>query len=234
MRKKLIGYIFLVSFVFANTADAQFMDLKKLNPLGGGDEQESAIDIDTAQANLIAALSDALSDVLAAQAMIAEAQGKDEQAATLRNTSAALTGGSGSSDDIQGAVTLATETLAENDAVVEEQGELNDEEKSLYQKALVPYIKAVAKTAALSEPIADFMEQAQNSIKSIRNPMEIRKLKGTLETGLFVGKNVPKLIVSLGKSSVGLLTFARKNDLDTSEAKAANKMGDGDEFDMGS
>jgi len=54
--------------------------------------------------------------------------------------------------------------------------------------------------------------------KSIKNPMQIRKLRGTLETGLFVGKNVPKLIVTLGKSSKDLLTFAKANEMDTSGA----------------
>tara|TARA_B100000700_G_C14835271_1_gene756523 strand:+ start:219 stop:926 length:708 start_codon:yes stop_codon:yes gene_type:complete len=235
MEKKLIGYLFLLSFVFVNTADAQFKDLKKLNPLGGGDKQESqesAVDIDTAQANLIAAVSDALVDVLTAQAMIAEAQGNGELAATLKNTSSAITGGDGSSEDIQGAVTLSEEAREVMDSVVEEKGELDDDAKALYAKALVPYVKAVAKTAKLSEPISDFMNSAQNSLKSIRNPMEIRKLKSTLDTGLFVGKNVPKLIVSLGKSSVGLITFAKKNGLDTSEVKAAREMGDGDDLEM--
>ena len=43
-------------------------------------------------------------------------------------------------------------------------------------------------------------------------------LKKTLDTGLFVGKNVPKLIVTLGKSSKDLLTFAKANEMDTSGA----------------
>ena len=92
------------------------------------------------------------------------------------------------------------------------------EAKKLYAKALVPYIKSVAKTSKLSGPIKDFMNEAQNSLKSIKNPMQIRKLKGTLDTGLFVGKNVPKLIVTLGKSSKDLLTFAKANEMDTSGA----------------
>ena len=55
----------------------------------------------------------------------------------------------------------------------------------------MPYIKSVAKTSKLSGPIKDFMGEAQNSLKSVKNPMKLRKLKGTLDTGLFVGKNVP-------------------------------------------
>ena len=85
-------------------------------------------------------------------------------------------------------------------------------------KALVPYIKAVAKTSKLSGPIKDFTKEAQNSIRNIKNPMQIRKLKKTLDTGLFVGKNAPALIGNLAKSSKDLLTFAKKNDLDTSGA----------------
>ena len=40
--------------------------------------------------------------------------------------------------------------------------------------------------------------------------MEIRKLKKSLDTGLFVGKNVPKLIGSLGKSSKDLILLLKK------------------------
>ena len=45
---------------------------------------------------------------------------------------------------------------------------MDSESKKLYAKALLPYVKSVAKTAKLSEPISDFMDQAQNSIKSIK------------------------------------------------------------------
>ena len=90
--------------------------------------------------------------------------------------------------------------------------------KALYGKALLPYIKAVAKTAKLKDPISNFMKDAQSTLKTTRNPMKLIKLKKTLDTGLFVGKNVPKLIVSLATSAKDLMSFAKKNDLDTSEA----------------
>ena len=44
-------------------------------------------------------------------------------------------------------------------------------------------------------------------------PLEIGKLKKTLDVGLFVGSNVPKLITSLVTSSKDLLTFAKANDM---------------------
>ena len=174
--------------------------------------------VDEAQAQLILALSSALGDVLAAQALIEEAKGNKDLAAKLNNSSAQMLGGDASNEDIQGAVLLTRDTSKAQQETFEESEEMADEAKSLYAMALVPYLSSVAKTAALAEPIANFMSASQNQLKSIRNPMEIRKLKGTLETGLFIGKNVPRLIVNLGKSSVGLLTFARKNGLDTSAA----------------
>ena len=110
MGKKLIGYMFLLSFVFVNTAEAQFKDLKKLNPLGGGDEQESPVDVEGAQAKLLDDLADALSDVYAAQAIIAEAQGNKELAAAYSNTSKDLSGGGVDEETLKGAVLDVAET----------------------------------------------------------------------------------------------------------------------------
>ena len=218
----------LIMFSFSNiTESAQFKD--KLggfkNPLAaltGGDKEETdaapPLSVDAAQAQLISALQSALGDVLAAQAMIEEAKGNKDLAAALNNSSEQMLGGDASNDDIKGAITLTSDTTKAQKEVFDASEEMGDEAKSLYAKALVPYLSSVAKTSALTGPISDFMNASQNQLKSIRNPMQIRKLKGTLETGLFIGKTVPKLIVNLGKSSIGLLTFARKNGLDTSKA----------------
>ena len=99
-----------------------------------------------------------------------------------------MLGGDASNEDIQGAVLLTRDTSKAQQETFEESEEMADEAKSLYAMALVPYLSSVAKTAALAEPIANFMNASQNQLKSIRNPMEIRKLKGTLETGLFIEK----------------------------------------------
>jgi hypothetical protein len=60
--------------------------------------------------------------------------------------------------------------------------------KALYGKALLPYIKAVAKTAKLKDPISNFMKDAQSTLKTTRNPMKLTKLKKTLDTGSFCWK----------------------------------------------
>ena len=210
----LLSILIIVGFSFSNISEAQFKN--PLGALGGGDSDSSGGDISAIQDKLLSDLTDALGDVLAAQAIIAEAQGNKEQAAALSNASDKMKGGEASNEDIQGGLTLSSDTVAAQQEIINQGDTMSAESKALYAKALLPYVKSVAKTAKLSGPIKDFTKEAQNSLKSIKNPMQIRKLKKTLDVGLFVGKNAPKLIVNLGKSSKDLITFAKKNDLDTS------------------
>tara|TARA_B100000768_G_scaffold56628_1_gene55094 strand:- start:316 stop:1011 length:696 start_codon:yes stop_codon:yes gene_type:complete len=223
MNRTILALTILIRFSFSNISEAQSFGKFK-NPFDAitGEKEETdeapTLSVDQAQAELILALQSALGDVLAAQALIEEAKGNKDVAAKLNNVSQEMLGGDATTDDIKGAVTLTSDMTKAHGETFEESKEMTDDAKSLYAKALVPYLSSVAKTKALAGAISNFMQASQNELKSIRNPMQIRKLKGTLETGLFIGKTVPKLIVNLVKSSVGLLSFARKNGLDTSKA----------------
>mgnify|MGYP001172315369 CR=1 FL=1 len=216
--------LFAMMLVFSTATFAQFKIPK--NPMGAmmGEEeeeqQEPAGDITQIQARLVNDVADALTEVIEAQALIAEAQGNAEKAASLRVTSDTLKGGENRDEAIQGAVQTVKETAEEQQAVFSASEDMSDDSKALYAKALVPYVKSVAKTAKLKDPAMDFLKEAQNEIKSIRNPMQIRKMQGSLSTGMFIGQNVPVLIGSLVKSSTDLLSFAKSNDLDTSEASS--------------
>lgn len=224
MKKIILMFTIFFGFSYSSIVEANpFGNIKNpLSAITGGDEAEEeapTLNIDEAQAQLIISLQSALSDVLKAQAMIEEAKGNKEKAAELNNTANNILGDSISQEDIKGALTLSSDTVSAQSTTFEEGQEMSDDAKSAYAKALAPYLTSVARTAALSEPIGEFMNAAQNQLKSIRNPMEIRKLKGTLQTGMFIGKTVPKLIVNLGKSTVGLLSFAKKNGLDVRGAE---------------
>ena len=154
-------------FVFSRATFAQFKIPK--NPLGalGGDEdkqEEPAGDITQIQATLVNDVADALSEVIEAQALIAEAQGNAEKAASLRVTSDTLKGGENRDEAIQGAVQTVKETAEEQKAVFTASESMSDDSKALYAKALVPYVKSVAKTAKLKDPAMDFLKEAQNEI----------------------------------------------------------------------
>jgi hypothetical protein len=223
MNRIILAFTISIGFSFSNFTEAQGFPKFK-NPLeaitGKTEETDDApsLSVDEAQAQLILALTSALGDVLAAQAMIEKAKGNKDQAAKLNNLSQDMLGGDSSNDDIQGAINVTSDITKAQSETFEQSDVMSDDAKALYAQALVPYLSSVAKTKELAGAISNFMEASQNELKSIRNPMQIRKLKGTLETGLFIGKTVPKLIVNLGKSSIGLLSFARKNGLDTSKA----------------
>ena len=208
--------------VFSTASFAQFKVPK--NPFGGGgddDKQEqSSRDITQIQSELLNDVADALSAVTEAQALIADAQGNAEKAAQLRNTSETLKGGANRDEAIQGAIQTVKETAEEQQAVFSASESMSTESKGLYAKALLPYVKSVAKTVMLKDPVQDFLKEAKNEIKSIKNPMQIRKMQKSLNTGMFIGQNVPVLIGSLAKSSTDLLSFAKSNDLDTSEASS--------------
>ena len=111
----LLSIFIIVGFIFSNISEAQFK-----NPLSalGGDSESSGGDISAIQDKLLSDLTDALGDVLAAQAIIAEAQGNKEQAAALSNASDKMKGGEASNEDIQGGLTLSSDTVAAQQEII--------------------------------------------------------------------------------------------------------------------
>ncbi len=222
MKTKTLFLAILI--VFSTASFAQFKLPK--NPMGAlvGDkkeqQEEPTVDITQIQAKLVNDVADALSEVIEAQALIAEAQGDAEKAASLRVTSDTLKGGENRDEAIQGAIQMVKETAEGQQEVFSASEKMSDESKALYAKALLPYVKSVLKTTELKDPSIAFLKEAQNEIKSIRNPMKISKMRGSLGTGMYIGKNAPVLIESLVRSSADLLSFAKSNDLDTSEASS--------------
>ena len=83
MKKYLMALTIIIGF--SGLAEAQFKGLGGLTDLVGGKEKNEAPagDINSAQDRLMTDLKDVLGDVLAAQALIATAQGNSEKAAAL-------------------------------------------------------------------------------------------------------------------------------------------------------
>ena len=137
---KTKALLFAMMLVFSSATFAQFKIPK--NPMGAmmGEEeeeqQEPAGDITQIQARLVNDVADALTEVIEAQALIAEAQGNSEKAASLRVTSDTLKGGENRDEAIQGAVQTVKETAEEQQAVFSASEDMSDDSKALYAKAL--------------------------------------------------------------------------------------------------
>lgn len=234
--KKVLLIILMVA-VACSALDAQDKKKKKKKlggKLGGlgaklgqvqkglGLQSEGSAQLEMVQVALILQVQAALGAVATAQSYIAEAEGQKELALKLQNTASALNGENQLGiDELQGAVDTIKETQTQQKEIFDAKKEMDGDKKKYYKAALVPYLTAAALTVKLSEPIKAYGDLAQAKIESIAsNPMELLGIKKTLKTGMFVVKNVPKLIINIGKSSKGLLTYSKQNGLDVSEASS--------------
>lgn len=194
--------------------------------LGGGDSSDSgSVDLPSAQANLEKTLKEALANLNKAEFHFATALGDSERAAAAQARANTLS--SGGDVDLNTAVE-ETQSAREASAKAEAgSAALSAEAKAEYAKGLLPYAKGVALTSKVSKQAKTWIDAAQNELKSIKNPMKLGKLRKSLSGGMSIAKAIPKFLKALGKSSKGVFSFAKKQDLNT---KKAEKQMPADEF----
>ena len=83
----------------------------------------------------------------------------------------------------------------------------------------MPYASGVALTVEVSKEAKSWLDAAQSELKSVRNPLKLNKLRKSLSGGMNIAKAIPSFLKTLGSSSKGVFSFARKQKLDTSEAE---------------
>ena len=194
--------------------------LPKFGGLLGDDSGEtSSMDLPSAQIKLERTLRDALADLSEAESYFAEARGDAEEAAASRSRAETLRG----KDDVDIKESMdASASSREKSAEFETNaGELNADAKALYAKGLLPYAKGVANTSKAAQEAQVWLAAAQKEIASIRNPMKLKSLKKSLSGGLSVAKSLPKFFKTLGASTKGVFSFARKQKLNTKKAQKA-------------
>ena len=216
MKKIAQTFVITTIFLMSPISFAQFGGLGGLkDAIGGGDSNEGGNALEL-QLELIAGLGIASYSFTKATEKFADALQLDALARKAKE----LGKKDPSKDESVIGIHLDfnNEALEQVNAKIAEGAELSAEGKKDFAEGLLPYAAGMAAMVKMAKIAPEFLKAAADEIKSIKNPMQIRKLKGTLDTGLFVGKNVPKLIVTLGKSSKDLLTFAKANEMDTSGA----------------
>jgi hypothetical protein len=177
------------------------------------------MDLPSAQIKLERTLRDALADLSEAESYFAEARGDAEEAAASRSRAETLRG----KDDVDIKETMdASASSREKSAEFEANaGELSADAKALYAKGLLPYAKGVANTSKAAQEAQVWLTAAQNEITSIRNPMKLKSLKKSLGGGMSIAKSLPKFFKTLGASTKGVFSFARKQKLSTKKAQKA-------------
>ncbi|MBC79174.1 MAG: hypothetical protein CL745_06235 [Chloroflexi bacterium] len=217
--KKIQSIIFLFMLLFISTssleAQAWKKNLKKLGDAVGASE-ESNPNAMTSEV-VVLMTKEAFKDLATAQALIAKAEGNNELASQLENVSKDIM-----KSDLKGLkkqTGLVLQTAKDQQQLFTQKKTMSDEAKKYYQQALVPYMSGAYRTIALKQPIEQFAAQAKAEIAAVQSePWRIMKVKKQVETGLFLVKNVPSLVITLLKSTGDVMTYSKENGLDTKKA----------------
>ena len=219
---KLTIFLILSGFSFSISSfpslPGGLPDLPGGLPGFGGDSNESAsVDLPSAQANLESTMSEALANLNKAEYHFQKALGNSEAAAAAESRANTLS--SGGDVDINSVLESTASAREAGQEAESMAGDLSAEAKAEYAKGLLPYASGVALTVKVSKEAKSWLDAAQSELKSVRNPLKLNKLRKSLSGGMNIAKAIPSFLKTLGSSSKGVFSFARKQKLDTSEAE---------------
>ncbi len=184
---------------------------------GGSSNESSSVDLPSAQANLESTMSEALANLNKAEFHFQKALGNSEAAAAAESRANTLS--SGGDVDLNAVLESTASARAAGAEAESQAGDLSADAKAEYAKGLLPYASGVALTVKVSKEAKSWIEAAQGEMKSIRNPMKLNKLRKSLASGMSIAKAIPNFLKTLGSSSKGVFSFAKKQKLDTSKAE---------------
>lgn len=204
----------LLLIASTSSLEAQFGKLKDLKPKKSS--SSSSGNLSASQDALVLQTAAAIAMLAEAQSYVALAQGNQELAEQLKNVHKELNGGN--TGDIKSHMDTVNKAAKVQKEVIKQKEKMSDDAKKSYQKALVPYFSSAALTIKLKDPAQNFVKDATNQIKSIKNPLELGKVKKSVDTGMYIGKNIPSLISNLLSTTGDLMSYSKDNGLDVSKA----------------
>ena len=220
MKSIMIKTITLTLLVVFSLSTLALPKLGGLSSLLEDDSEETAsMDLPAAQIQLERTLRDALADLMEAESHFANARGDAEAAAALMIQADTLKGKEDVS--IKEAIEETASSREKSAEFEANAGELSADAKALYAKGLLPYAKGVANISKAAQLAQVWLTAAQKEITSVRNPMKLKSLKKSLGGGISIAKSLPKFFKTLGASTKGVFSFARKQKLSTKKAQKA-------------
>ena len=195
-----------------------FDKFKKAIPGMGGDDAPalSAADALDQQAELMEQVTKSLTDLAAAQSLMAEALGLKEEAAIASQNAADLeAGGLTGSDDMEKRLASSDSVTDAIEAKMAEGEQLSDESKKIFASSLPPYgigsvgMVTSAKSAATTA----------SNLTSSADPQILAKMD-ELKSIVSFGKAAPSIISGFKDTTASIIKFAQANNIDTSELEA--------------
>jgi hypothetical protein len=211
----------MVVFLMSSLSFAQFGGLK--DALGGGSSSSGGGNSLALQAELILGMSVAMNSFLKADAKFMDAIGLEGEAKKLR----ALVEEPSENDKKLGTkIEASREADKKMQKYIDSGKELSAQGKKDLADGLLPYAVGMASMIKMAKVAPEFLKASTDEIKSIKNPMQIMKIKKQFDLGIKTGKEVPGLFKKLGNSSKKLFGFAKANKIDMKKVqKDAKKAG---------
>jgi hypothetical protein len=178
----------------------------KAAPTGG-------VDASASQDQLVKAYVAADSQTLLGEGKLAEALGLKDQAATAAEQAAALQSGStNTSDTMTKADQVSTQVNSAVAAKLNENATLSDQSKAAYSEGLGHLGSGLMGTIALKDAAVNFQKsaEAQISSASMLDKMAVTK---KLSAGMYVAKNLPGHITSLGSGLKNAVAYAHSHNI---------------------
>jgi len=213
MKKIAQTFVITTIFLMSPISFAQFGGLGGLkDAIGGGDSNEGGNALEL-QLELIAGLGIASYSFTKATEKFADALQLDALAREAKE----LGKKDPSKDESVIGIHLDfnNEALEQVNAKIAEGAELSAEGKKDFAEGLLPYAAGMAAMVKMAKIAPEFLKAAADEIKSIKNPMQIIKVKKQFDLGMKTGKKVPPTFKMLGDTTKTVFTFAKKNGIST-------------------
>ena len=218
--------LFTLGILLSSLSFAQFGGLGGLKDAIGGGDSSGGGNALALQAELILGMSVAMNSFLKADAKFMSAIGQDAEAKKLLNL---VEEPSENDKKLEAMIKASGEADIKMQYFIDSGKELSAEGKKDLAEGLLPYAIGMASMIKMAKVAPEFLQASVDEIKSIKNPMQIMKVKKQFDLGVKTGKKVPDLFKKLGASSKKLFGFAKANKIDMKKVQSdAKKAGAAD------
>lgn len=210
---KLTPIVIALSVAVSFSAYADWNTLKK----AAQSQTAAAPDVNSAQSDMLNKFILSSASISEAQLNLAKSYKLNELVAKIEAEKIALESGSVTAKDKLEVVKQNSETLNKETLRLQQEGVVLDEEsKSHYVKAILPYVLGLVGTNEVAKSAPGFLQSAQSAISSASLTQKL-SVTNNLSEGVWLAKELPGFTKDLFDTTKLMLTFAKSNGIEVPE-----------------
>ena len=221
MKKIIQAFVIMTIFFMSSLGHAQLGGLGGLKDAMGGGNSSGGGNALELQGELILGLGIAMQSFMKANEKFLSAldlDAKAREAAEKGNITPTK-----ENEALGEVIDFAIDAAADLKAARDKGVKLSAEGKKDYADGLLPYALGMAAMVKMAKIAPDFLKASADEIKSIKNPMQIMKIKKQFDLGMKTGKRVPEVFKLLGETSKTVFAFAKEIDINLDKVKKETK-----------